>query len=55
MINKIDILDILLSLINNKNNAISANIINLIYIYNQNKEYYKETENYLCMSRKNLY
>ena len=35
MINKIGILDILLSLINDKNNAISANIINLIYIYNQ--------------------
>ena len=35
MINKIGILEILLSLINDKNNAISANIINLIYIYNQ--------------------
>ena len=35
MINKIGLLDILLSMINDQNNAISANIINLIYIYNK--------------------
>ena len=35
MFNKIGLLDILLNLVNDKNNAISANIINLIYIYNR--------------------
>ena len=35
MFNKIGLLDILLNMINDKNNAISANIINLIYIYNR--------------------
>ena len=35
MFNKIGLLDILLSMINDTNNAISANIINLIYIYSK--------------------
>ena len=35
MFNKIGLLDILLSLANDINNSISANIINLIYIYNR--------------------
>ena len=35
MFNKIGLLDILLNLVNDNNNAISASIINLIYIYNR--------------------
>ena len=35
MFNKIGLLDILLNLVNDKNNAISASIVNLIYIYNR--------------------
>ena len=35
MFNKIWLLDILLNLFNDQNNAISASIINLIYIYNR--------------------
>ena len=35
MINKIGIIDIVLNLVNDTNNAISANVINLIYIYNK--------------------
>ena len=35
MFNKIGLLDILLNLVNDNNNAISASIVNLIYIYNR--------------------
>ena len=35
MFNKIGLLDILLNLVNDNNNAISASIIHLIYIYNR--------------------
>ena len=35
MFNKIGLLDILLHLVNDKNNAISASIINLIFVYNK--------------------
>ena len=35
MFNKIGLTDFLIKLINDQNNAISANIINLIYVYNK--------------------